>query len=1348
MNKRKHNEIEVAPANETVESINTDADSRENGDTPDGGFLVDGIVIPPPPQMYCNLKEKAPRLVITRIRNNFFKSYGEDVILGPFNKCFNAIVGANGSGKSNVIDSILFVFGYRAKSMRSKNVFNLIHNSENYRNVKTCKVIIYFQQIIDKDGADFEVVPNSEMSVARIINIEKKAHSYYELNGAQVSFEQVATALSGFGIDLENNRFLILQGEIEQIAMMKCKGTSEHDTGFLEYLENIIGTKRYVPALTQLNERLEIVKEQRNEKMNRMNIIQKELEEITQPMLEAVSFLELENEITTQKNTIYQKKIHDVEKHNIAIDKKKTELDEKLNENRQTLTTLQAERKQKEIFIEEHSKKYEQLEKKKEDLTEAFENANRKDIKLQAEMTQINTTRKKNKGLITAEKKKLDDLLALPEKNAKEVIECEKKLRFLVPKKEEHELKKAEFMSTLATATKDLQAKKEVAQTDLINLKKNVDETKAARDIAEFEMKMYISSETNEQKKCDTLREQFESAKSTLKSRKNEIQNLTTSVPEKEQLFETYRQAIVKIKEKDVKLSAEVRSKRNKMEEITSGMAANKSRGRVLDSLLQQRRDGNCNGLFGRLGDLGAIDKKYDVAVSTACGALDNIVVDTVETAQWCIDYLKKYDVGRASFICLDQQEHLRRYANTKINTPENVPRVFDLIHVEDERVTLAFYYGLRNTLVADNLEQASRIAYGKQRYRVVTLDGALIETTGTMTGGGRTVLRGRMGQQVRAPDVDPRELQQLQFDITNLERSVGELRQSEKEHQEAFNRLDNELRTMRPNLRKFVLEVKTLEDQYPVLQTLLKDQEIKSKEVKTDPAQVRRLQIIINEKVANYDEACAAANEVQIQVDEITKQIKAKSSDKIKAIDKNLKDIGKQIEVLKSEINRLNVAVSTSARNAKKSEEKIASFDESIKAAEDTLMKKKAMRDEIENDAAKMLKRIQELTATLEEGQGDSKGIRSEVKALINHENETKAAKIDLDEKMKGIKREQHEIQLTIEKYSSKLRELKLHKIRKESEIIIGTLTKYSSEELDTIEIHGTQNKLQSNEELLRSKKPNLAVIEEYAKQRAVFISRSNELEQINQRKDYMVKCYDLIRTKRREEFDIGFNIIRKKLKEMYQMITLGGDAALEVVDSFDPFSEGIQFNVRPPKKPWKQITDLSGGEKTLSSLALVFALHHYNPSPIYVMDEIDAALDFKNVSIIGNYINERTKNAQFLIISLRNYMFELCDYMIGIYKVYNCTKSLSINPNGYSTPATPAKTVPALTQNPATTEATVAKASYKDGATNNKDTVPDIHITNVDLSNINEVTQGSLTNVGESQSQTHEPMDVDGYD
>ena len=127
---------------------------------------------------------------------------------------------------------------------------------------------------------------------------------------------------------------------------------------------------------------------------------------------------------------------------------------------------------------------------------------------------------------------------------------------------------------------------------------------------------------------------------------------------------------------------------------------------------------------------------------------------------------------------------------------------------------------------------------------------------------------------------------------------------------------------------------------------------------------------------------------------------------------------------------------------------------------------------------------------------------------------------------------------------------------------------------------------------------------------------------------------------------------------------MTQGGDAELELIDTMDPFSEGINFSVRPKNKSWKQMSKLSGGEKTLSSLSLIFALHYYKPTPLYFFDEVDAALDYKNVSIVAKFVKEKTKNAQFIVISLRNNMFELADKLVGIYKTNDTTKTVSIIP------------------------------------------------------------------------------------
>ncbi|CAI5715127.1 unnamed protein product [Peronospora destructor] len=204
--------------------------------------------------------------------------------------------------------------------------------------------------------------------------------------------------------------------------------------------------------------------------------------------------------------------------------------------------------------------------------------------------------------------------------------------------------------------------------------------------------------------------------------------------------------------------------------------------------------------------------------------------------------------------------------------------------------------------------------------------------------------------------------------------------------------------------------------------------------------------------------------------------------------------------------------------------------------------------------------------------------------------------------------------------------------------------LSRYSKEEMkyEISVLEQQRDELKAN--------VNMSALTEYKQKEEEYKARILELEEATKLRDVKRHEYDELRRKRLEEFMTGFRIITLKLKEMYQMITLGGDAELELVDSLDPFSEGVVFSVRPSKKSWKHISNLSGGEKTLASLALVFALHHYKPTPLYVMDEIDAALDFKNVSIVGNYIKQRTRNAQFIIISLRNNMFELADRLVDL--------------------------------------------------------------------------------------------------
>jgi structural maintenance of chromosome 4 len=197
------------------------------------------------------------------------------------------------------------------------------------------------------------------------------------------------------------------------------------------------------------------------------------------------------------------------------------------------------------------------------------------------------------------------------------------------------------------------------------------------------------------------------------------------------------------------------------------------------------------------------------VAVTTACGALDNIVVDTVESGQRCIEFLKANNLGRATFICLDK---IKKYDLSPITTPENVERLFDLIRPKEKRFAVAFYQVMHDTLVASDLKQASRIAYGKRRFRVVTLDGQLIDTSGTMSGGGTRAQKGGMSSKLAARDeMSPKALAKLEADETQLEEDVRRCEAERRAMETRLSDIETEIPALEMKVSKLGMVVQSL---------------------------------------------------------------------------------------------------------------------------------------------------------------------------------------------------------------------------------------------------------------------------------------------------------------------------------------------------------------------------------------------------------------------------------------------------------------------------------------------------------------------------------------------------------
>lgn len=803
---------------------------------------------------------------------------------------------------------MLFVFGYRAQKIRSKKISVLIHNSEQHQNVQSCTVAVHFQKIIDKDSDEFEVVPNTHFVVSRTAFRDNS--SYYQMNGKRCQFKAVAKELRSHGIDLDHNRFLILQGEVEQIAMMKPKALTEHDTGMLEFLEDIVGSSRFKEPIEILSKRVEDLNEARGEKLNRVKLVEKEKDELEGPKDAAIEHLRLENDVTRKKHTLIQYYYLECSRTKEKAEEKKNEIDEGMSDVKKELEDLSnkknAKEEEKKVFV----KKLEEISKVKEQCSERFKCLESEDVKMQEDLKHKNQKRKKLMSQLATEKSKLEELEKVPGKSEKDIQECEKQRNNLENQRKKEEEAYHKAMSTLNSETQQLQDEKAKFETKLIDLRKEVDEAKSAVDIAQSELDICQSTERNVKKKLEQILTGLEEAQSTVSRRKADVQKLEDNIPKNEKQLEKDRQELQKLIPKQQKVEEELRTHRVKLEETRSAMQSSRSRGRVMDAIMEQKRNGSIVGVFGRLGDLGGIDEKYDVAISTACGPLDNIVVDTVETGQQCISFLKRNNIGTATFIALDKMEKWRNQCEKSIQTPEHVPRLFDLVRMNDNRVKTAFYFALRDTLVANDLDQASRIAYGRVRHRVVTLKGELIEPSGTMSGGGRSVLRGRMGKQAAIVNVDPREVENVESKVDELTQYAGQLRRDRAQLEDSVQRLTKDLKLMKMDIQKFRMEFEAAQQQVTSLQEQKKEQEEKVKSVKPDLAKIKKIEKDIEQKMKVYKEASASAQTVESEVTKIHSQIMEVTGGKMTGLKKSLDSVNKKLEKINAEITRLQVSL------------------------------------------------------------------------------------------------------------------------------------------------------------------------------------------------------------------------------------------------------------------------------------------------------------------------------------------------------------------------------------------------------------------------------------------------------
>ncbi|KAI0082329.1 hypothetical protein K474DRAFT_1655715 [Panus rudis PR-1116 ss-1] len=1237
-----------------------------------------------------------PRLVIHKMALVNFKSYAGRQEIGPFHKSFSAIVGPNGSGKSNTIDALLFVFGYRASKMRQGKLSELIHNSARYPDLDECSVEVHFREIIDEPGPDaYVVVPDSTIVVTR--TAYKNNTSRYTINGRQSNYKEVQTLLKGRGIDLDHNRFLILQGEVESIAQMKPKAPSEHEDGLLEYLEDIIGTSKYKEPIEEALAEMDRLNEDRAEKLNRLKIVERERNALEEQKREAEDYLRLQNEHVRALSRLWQwylwRCLENEEALNAKLNQIKQDLADETERNKDDITHLEMLEK----HYEERCAAYEEVKAAAAEALKDLTAHEKQHVTLEERRKHTSAKAKKlKKSLQDDERARAEALRIVDDSSAK--IEKEKnKAEQLEKQLADEEDVLEEIRDSLKDKTQVFHDQIEAKQKELQPWTARINSKQAEIDVASSERDMLS-------KKAQTLKQNYQDALTELERLQAEYETKTAELEEhrhaKELNIRASKAAESRLKDLRSRVQ-DLRSKasasRQKVDEAKASQAANTSQNKVLDSLTRLRNAGRISGFHGRLGSLGTIDDKYDVAVTTACGALNNLVVDTVEQGQACIEYLRKQNVGRASFMVL---EKLNSNGIQPIQTPEGVPRLFDLIKPKESRFAPAFYKALGNTLVAADLDQANRIAFGGQRrWRVVTLAGQLIDASGTMSGGGNHVARGGMSSKLAAETVSPDVLRQYERDSEQASRDLDDALQQLKLVEAELDELASSGPQLDVAIEKVNLDLKTGQKRIADAEKRVRELKSKNKPDTGDLARIASLEQEIAGATEELDKLQQRTQSIQDDIEALEKKIIDVGGSRLLAQKSKVEGLRLHINLANEEITKAEVAKAKAEKDSVKLASAIESNTSSLEELQAELQDLGEQMKECADYMDEIKEKVQAAQAAAENSKDDLDALKTELEEKTEEIQAFRQKEMELKQKLSDTQKEIAENDKLLSHWQREHDKLKLEDVdeddddeeeppesnpvkpdpdgegssrAKNSRRSSTELYMYTAEELATFKKRELIADTELLDEKLKNAKPNLAVLKDYRKREEEFLRRAQDLDNVTQQRDAQKQKYEGLTKQRLDEFMTGFNTISLKLKEMYQMITLGGNAELELVDSMDPFSEGIIFSVMPPKKSWRNISNLSGGEKTLSSLALVFALHVYKPTPLYFMDEIDAALDFRNVSIVANYIKDRTKNAQFIIISLRNDMFELSHRLIGIYKTANATRSISIDNHALHTVST----------------------------------------------------------------------------
>ncbi len=1128
---------------------------------------------------------------ITELEIDNFKSFSKKTKI-PFLEGFTVISGPNGSGKSNIIDSVLFVLALSSsRNLRAEKLTDLI-NLNSGKN--TAEVALEFS-----DGTKIR---------RRIKRTGNGYYSYNYLNERLCKQSDIVDHLSRHGIKPHGYN-VVMQGDVTRIMEMS-------DFERRKIIDEIAGVSEFDLKKQQSLSELDIVRERIEREELLLIELSRRVNELKREREHALEYQKWQKELGYFQNCRAAARLHEREKELTSLHRSTEEY------------TIQLTRASTDRGLEENELSY-----LKADLSDIDDLINKKSgsdyLKLIAELEEAKGGIKlAEQTIVRLRKDKEANLEAInrvymdTKRAEARVAECTDQIRTLSIDRTNIAMEVAGARAQLEKFETEIRRHgedTEGARERLFAFLKDLEEKKGQRSEILHQQDMLIEKSrmrTTELERLTLLLSQLDEEYAAKKGQLTDSERgVADLIGEKKDLDRTLSElegAMFAQRSSLERIRTEIREYEQDVFRLEAAQQARgESGGRALEAVMAMEH------VHGTIADLGKAPAEYATALNIAAGnRLQFVVCDDDQVAADAIRYLKEERLGRVTFLPLNK---LKPPALPPLKEPGVIDYAVNLVEY-DPKYDRAFAVALGATVVVDTLERARKLI-GK--YRMVTLEGELLDRSGAMTGGATKKSGGRgFGAAVDDEIVRIRaHLGEVQAEAATLEAGIQRITAEVDSRRAARNEIDQKIARFGMFTEEFSRRFDAITVEKQTIDAAVTRQQ---EETRNGAAELTALE-------ASLDKTTETINEITARIDEIKKQLD----------DTNIPVLTDQIEKKRKEIEE--------------AERRLRNKEGDINDAQRERQHFNARLTELAEDRKRQDERNQQIDTEIAGSNEQIAAHKSQIAALEERQKEFSGILDELRTKRTEVSQHIQESELKIMKFDAERERITvLMSAVEERALSLGAevdMLRQQAGDTDTkLSLSEIEGKIAEADGALRKiGAVNMLAIEEYEKVQRQVTERTERKETLSRERTTLIERIEKFEQMKFEAFTTAFRAIDANFREIFARLT-SGSGHLILENEEDPFAGGMTFAVQPRDKKVHLLSSLSGGEKSLTTLAFIFSIQRYIPAPFYAFDEVDMSLDGSNVERIASMITELSPQSQFVIVSLRKPMIEAAERIMGV--------------------------------------------------------------------------------------------------